>query len=677
MRQKLTITILIICFLLTAQTSSGAEVKSTYPRLASYFLKWEITEAEARDLAKFDLLILDMETQENSPQSLRLIRQLNPKVIILAYITSQEIYDDISSVAGNTGAFMRRKLRASISSNWWLKDASGARISFWPGTYMLNLSNSCPTNSSGQRFNDYLSEFVATNIASSGYFDGVFYDNTWGDVSWVNGGSIDIDSDGLKEANSEVDKLWAEGFKKVLQSTKDRLGKDFIIVGNGRVFWDYQGLLNGMMLESFPSSWENGGTWKGSMETYLKLPQQNQSPQLSIINVNKKNQLDYKGMRFGLTSSLLGDGYYSFDYDITNHSQAWWYDEYSVNLGPAQSAPYNLLANNNSIIQPGLWRRDFKFGSIFVNSSPQEQLHIFSKESFEKISGTQDKIINNGQKINFIKLAPQDGLVLLKSADNVFNSTFVNGYFYRVFNDSGNQVKNGFFSYTAAFPASSAIVIADGSRRDSEDVNVVADKGRVVLNKNGQEIASFFPYNNLFRNSLNIDTYINDGFVETVAIGPTRGGGPQVRVFSATGNLVSSFFAYDKTMRGGVSVALADVDSDGELDVVTGAGYGDKPVVKVFSIRGELKESFLVYHENFRGGVEVAVGDVNGDGRSEIVVAAGPGGGPHVRIFNDKGRLLGQFFAYDNNMRQGLKITLSDVNRDGIKEILVGVKNLF
>jgi hypothetical protein len=654
----------------------GAEVKSTYPRLANYFLKWDLSEKEAEELAKWDLLILDMEVQENSPEAVRLIRELNPDVIILAYITSQEIIDDIDSAAGNTGAFLRRSLRSSISDSWWLKEANGSRIMNWPGTYMLNLSNASGKDYNGDRFNDFLPNFVKDNIYTSGLFDGIFYDNTWGDVSWVNS-NIDIDGDGSKDSASKADSLWAEGFRSILQKTKDLTGNDFIIVGNGRVFWDYQDLLNGMMLESFPSSWENGGSWQGSMKTYLKLSDRNKTPQLSVINVNKKNQFDYQGMRYGLVSTLLGDGFYSFDYDVTNHTQTWWYDEYSVNLGPAQSLAYNLLNNNSNDIAPGLWRRDFKFGSVLLNSTTQNQVKVFSNENFEKIKGEQDKNTNNGEKVNLIKLAPNDGIILLKTSDNVLNSTFINGYFYRVYSDQGEQVRNGFFSFSSAFPASAAVTIADGSRREIEDVSVVASQGRVYLQKNGKEIVSFFPYDKLFRRNLNIDTYINDGFFEIIAVGTTRGGGPQVRIFSGSGNLLSSFFAYDKNLRGGVSVALGDVDSDGALEVVTGAGYGDKPIVKVFALSGELENSFLAYSANFLGGVNVAIGDINGNGYNEIVTGPGPGGGPQVRIFSGSGQVLGQFFAYQQSMRDGLQISLSDINSDGKKEILTGIKNIF
>ena len=68
-----TISILLLFFLFGSNVSAS-QLKDTFPRLANYYLKWELNEKEARELAKWDVLILDMETQENSPDSLRLIR---------------------------------------------------------------------------------------------------------------------------------------------------------------------------------------------------------------------------------------------------------------------------------------------------------------------------------------------------------------------------------------------------------------------------------------------------------------------------------------------------------------------------------------------------------------------------------------------------------------------------
>ena len=44
--------------------------------------------------------------------------------------------------------------------------------------------------------------------------------------------------------------------------------------------------------------------------------------------------------------------------------------------------------------------------------------------------------------------------------------------------------------------------------------------------------------------------------------------------------------------------------------------------------------SFFAYKENFRGGVNVTAADFTGDGRADILVGAGTGGGPRVRLFD-------------------------------------------
>ena len=66
----------------------------TAPKRANYYLSWEISEIKARELAKWDLLILDMETQVNSLGALKKIKELNPNIVMLVYITPQEIKKD-------------------------------------------------------------------------------------------------------------------------------------------------------------------------------------------------------------------------------------------------------------------------------------------------------------------------------------------------------------------------------------------------------------------------------------------------------------------------------------------------------------------------------------------------------------------------------------------------------
>jgi hypothetical protein len=81
----------------------------------------------------------------------------------------------------------------------------------------------------------------------------------------------------------------------------------------------------------------------------------------------------------------------------------------------------------------------------------------------------------------------------------------------------------------------------------------------------------------------------------------------------------------------------------------------------------------MAYDSNFRGGVNVAVGDVDGDGQNEIITGAGPGGGPQVRIFNGRGQVKTSFMAYDSSYHEGIFVAVSDINSDGVAEILTGI----
>src|SRR4029077_16662919 len=68
--------------------------------------------------------------------------------------------------------------------------------------------------------------------------------------------------------------------------------------------------------------------------------------------------------------------------------------------------------------------------------------------------------------------------------------------------------------------------------------------------------------------------------------------------------------------------------------IITGAGAGGGPDVRVYATDGTMKTQFFAYDPGFRGGVRVAAGHLNCDGSEMIVTGAGPGGGPHVRAFN-------------------------------------------
>src|SRR5262249_54964448 len=120
--------------------------------------------------------------------------------------------------------------------------------------------------------------------------------------------------------------------------------------------------------------------------------------------------------------------------------------------------------------------------------------------------------------------------------------------------------------------------------------------------------------------------------MQAYATGADAGGGPDVKVFLALSDQpLFSFFAYDMNFTGGVRVAVGDVNGDGVVDIVTAAGPGGGPNITVLNGKdGTQLLNFFAYDQNFTGGVFVAAGDVNGDGRADIICGADRGGGPNV-----------------------------------------------
>jgi predicted outer membrane repeat protein len=142
-----------------------------------------------------------------------------------------------------------------------------------------------------------------------------------------------------------------------------------------------------------------------------------------------------------------------------------------------------------------------------------------------------------------------------------------------------------------------------------------------------------------------------------IVVGAGAGGGPHVRAFDPkTGAEVSGFFAYDPAFTGGARVAVCALDvSDPVPEIVTGAGPGGGPHVKVFNdvtgavvVTSGTIGSFFAYTPGFPGGVHVGCDDVDLDGVPDVITGAGAGGGPHVRAFSGlTGSEVFGAFAFD------------------------------
>jgi len=159
--------------------------------------------------------------------------------------------------------------------------------------------------------------------------------------------------------------------------------------------------------------------------------------------------------------------------------------------------------------------------------------------------------------------------------------------------------------------------------------------------------------------------------------GAGAGGGPAVSVYnSLNNNVLNTFFAFEQGFTGGVKTAVADVNNDGISDLIVGAGPGGGPRVIVYNGATNFTTQlfdFFAFSSAFSGGVSVAGGDFNADGFADIVVGAGPGGGPEVRIFDGQtGNVLTQFFAYGENFRGGVTVAVGDIDGSSFNSVITG-----
>ena len=188
-------------------------------------------------------------------------------------------------------------------------------------------------------------------------------------------------------------------------------------------------------------------------------------------------------------------------------------------------------------------------------------------------------------------------------------------------------------------------------------------------------------FNQLGRGRLNVESSVNKA-IEILPerdifllVSPYSNNESVVKIMDYQGIVKGQFFAYDKNFRGGVNVTAGDIDGDGKDEIITGAGNGGGPQVRIFNNKGEVLGQFFAYDKNFRGGVRVATGDVKIGARDygkEIITAPGVGGGPHIRVFNRSSDLKMEFFAYGDQYRGGVQISAGDFNNDGIAEIITG-----
>jgi len=663
--KMLVITLSLIFVFSSVAPASAAELK--FPLRANYFLG-EIKDDQAflTDISRYDLLILTPAQIKSHATSIKKIRTLHPGIIILAYVPSQSYnlqYWKSDPVFKNFN---------NIPDSVWIRDPLGHTIVDSFQVQWANLNT---------EWNTLLLDFIKKQILTLD-IDGIFFDMVSHNVSWLNGGYLDFNGDRKKDDPKVIDALWLERTTDLLKKANQDLSTKYIVV-NGSSDAQFQKYINGRMFETFPTPWEGDGSWSTVMNRARSGNTVNRHPRLLIFNGNSENtgvRNNYGKFRHGFVSALLQDAYFSYDFGDRDHSQLWWYDEYSTDLGTAlgTAVPHNNTIATNLPYGPGVWTREFQNGIALVNTTGQNQRIDLGGE-YEKLHGTQDPQVNDGSIVSETQINKDDGLILLRTFSSLNDTLFTNGDFVRFFRTDGSRVRNGFFAFEDTYKGGDQIAHVDLDNNGKRDLIVVAKNKITIMRDDGQLFAKLYPYTAGYPGKIRLafGDMTGDGNLEIV-VAPAEGYPLPVQVYTRFGDILyDNWFPFGKTYSGGYSLGILAPREAESGKVVIGSGTGRDTVVRLYDTNFTLFKEWFAYEKFFKGGVNVAVGDLDSDGKEEIVVGAGVGKKPLIKVFDSTGALkYGEFEAYKALGTPGIDVRVVDVDFDGRKEI-VGMSESF
>jgi hypothetical protein len=244
---------------------------------------------------------------------------------------------------------------------------------------------------------------------------------------------------------------------------------------------------------------------------------------------------------------------------------------------------------------------------------------------------------------------------------------------------------NTFQVYTPGFSGGISVGMADFTLDGVNDVVTGAGPGAgphviVTDGANSRQLLSFLAFDPSISAGVGVAAgdVSGDGFPDVIAA-TGSGGSPVVRVFDGRDfSIIRQIQPLGAAHTGGFHVAAGDVNGDGWCDIIVGRASGAPGTVHVYDGRtSALLHQFTPYDPSFVGGVFVAGGDVTGDGFADIVTGAGAGGGPIVRVVdgvtgNSVSGALGGFYAYTPTFSGGVRVAASDLNFDRVADVIVG-----
>jgi hypothetical protein len=406
------------------QAAAAQSTSPPFPHLGAYLIGGTIDFVNLPHIADLQIAVFSNYPGYNAggktlQQQVAAIKALNPNIKITGI-------RNIMEIATNGGSAYGTEWTADANNHWFLRTSypSGSIVTSQFGANSVNITTPTLT-STGQTYRQWNAAWsTGTSYPFATNLDGIYFDNFFYQPR-VDG---DYLQNGSSQSTSAEAQLWRNSFADAAAQFRTAMGAGYMMWGNvadwgSGSIQGYNQVLNGGVMESAIGqsySYESQ-SWAKLMSSYATIMKALIPPGYLVFQQDGSST-DYQGMRYGLASCLLDNGYYHFNTaGQGGGNNVAWFDELGSNLGPATAGPNN--SNNGTysnggltVWQNGVWRRDFANGIALVNPKGNGVQTVTLETTYKHLSGTQAPSVNNGQSVTTVTLNDRDGVILLRTS---------------------------------------------------------------------------------------------------------------------------------------------------------------------------------------------------------------------------------------------------------------------
>ena len=250
-----------------------------------------------------------------------------------------------------------------------------------------------------------------------------------------------------------------------------------------------------------------------------------------------------------------------------------------------------------------------------------------------------------------------------------------------MYRGTGERARNGFFSFEPLSSGGDIVAHMDVNGDGVRD-SVLASQNKIVAHRHdGQTLFTVYPYTVSYMGQLRLTIAdINADGKKEIIVAPNNGQKQPIKIYSLNGDQMGvNWYPFGNKYNGGYSIGVGDIDGSGKQKIVVGSGVGVKAELTIFSTDLKKIKAIPVFDKRFKGGVLLGMGDINKDGKSEMVIAPQTGRVPSIQVLNGLGKqVYKEFKPFSKFVTTPIDLLqVGDIDGDGLREILVFTKGAF